>query len=230
MKHYLVAGASSGIGRATAIRLAKEGHRVTATFFTRPVPDEPGIKYHFFDAKSGSVPAEIIPEKLDGLIYSPGGILLKPFHRISVEEFQAGFQIHVMGAVDIIRAALPALKASGKGSIVLFSTVAVQTGMTFHAQVAACKGAIEGLTRSLAAELAPAIRVNAIAPSLTDTPLASGLLNTLEKKHAAASRHPLKRIGTPEDIAGAVHYLLNDESSWITGQIIHMDGGLSSLR
>jgi NAD(P)-dependent dehydrogenase (short-subunit alcohol dehydrogenase family) len=114
--------------------------------------------------------------------------------------------------------------------MVLFSTVAVQNGFNFHSQVSASKGAIEGLTRALAAELAPGIRVNAIAPSLTDTPLASSLLNTDAKKESNAERHPLKRIGNPEDIAHMAHLLLSDRSAWVSGQVLHVDGGISTLR
>jgi NAD(P)-dependent dehydrogenase (short-subunit alcohol dehydrogenase family) len=125
---------------------------------------------------------------------------------------------------------LPRLKKSANASIVLFSTLAVQTGLPFHTQVAASKGAIEGLTKSLAAEYAPKIRVNCIAPSLTDTPLAAFLLNTDQKKEANAARHPMKRIGTADDIAGMAAFLLSEKSGWITGQILHVDGGMSTLK
>ncbi len=125
---------------------------------------------------------------------------------------------------------LPLLKAAGNSAIVLFSTVAVKQGMPFHTSVAMAKGALEGLTRSLAAELAPKIRVNAVAPSITDTPLASRILNNEEKKQSSGDRHPLKRVGEASDIAQAASYLLTDESSWISGQILHVDGGMSSLR
>jgi NAD(P)-dependent dehydrogenase (short-subunit alcohol dehydrogenase family) len=125
---------------------------------------------------------------------------------------------------------LPRLKISENASIVLFSTVAVQTGLPFHTQVAASKGALEGLTKALAAEYAPKIRVNCIAPSLTDTPLAASLLNNEQKKEANTLRHPLKRIGTTEDIANMAAFLLSKKASWITGQILHVDGGMSSLK
>ena len=130
----------------------------------------------------------------------------------------------------MIQAALPKLKDSDNASIVLFSTVAVQSGLNFHSLVASSKGAIEGLTRALSAELAPKIRVNCIAPSLTDTPLAASLLNTDQKKEANALRHPLKRIGTATDIANMAEFLLSDKSSWITGQILHVDGGMGSIK
>jgi NAD(P)-dependent dehydrogenase (short-subunit alcohol dehydrogenase family) len=139
------------------------------------------------------------------------------------------YNLQVVGAVKAIKQCIPLLKKSEHASIVMFSTVAVQKGFGFHAQVAASKGAIEGLTRSLAAEFAPGIRINAIAPSLTDTPLAEKILNTDQKRTANAERHPLHRVGKPQDIAAMANFLLGEESSWITGQILHVDGGMSSL-
>jgi NAD(P)-dependent dehydrogenase (short-subunit alcohol dehydrogenase family) len=165
------------------------------------------------------------------LVYCPGTINLKPFHRIAISDFQNEMDINFFGAVRVLQACLKGLKKSDSASVVLFSTVAVQTGMGFHAGIASAKGAVEGLTRSLAAEWAPSkIRVNSIAPSLTDTPLASNLLSTPEKKEASDKRHPLGRIGSPEDLANAAFYLLSENSSWMTGQILHLDGGMSSLK
>jgi NAD(P)-dependent dehydrogenase (short-subunit alcohol dehydrogenase family) len=135
-----------------------------------------------------------------------------------------------LGAIKSIQAVISRLKKSEIGSIVLFSTVAVQVGLSFHTQVSTSKGAIEGLTRALAAEYAPKIRVNCVAPSLTDTPLAFSLLNTEQKIEANAQRHPLKRIGTTDDIANIVEFLVSSKASWITGQIIHVDGGISTLK
>ena len=144
--------------------------------------------------------------------------------------FIGDFQLHLVGAVKTIQACLPNLKNSPHAAIVLFSTVAVQTGFNFHSMVASSKGAVEGLTKALAAELAPKIRVNCIAPSITDTPLSAALLNTAEKKEANAQRHPLKKIGKPEDLANLASFLLSEKSSWITGQVLHADGGMSSLK
>ncbi|MGA6924282.1 MAG: SDR family oxidoreductase [Desulfosarcina sp.] len=155
-------------------------------------------------------------DRIQGMAYCPGSIRLRPFHRLKAEDFLADLEINLLGAVKAIQACLPGLKrADAPGSIVLFSTVAVKTGMPFHASIASAKGAIEGLTRSLAAEFAPRIRVNAIAPSLTDTSLADALLSDDGKRAAAAERHPLKRIGTPADIAAAAKFLLDDSASWI---------------
>jgi NAD(P)-dependent dehydrogenase (short-subunit alcohol dehydrogenase family) len=167
---------------------------------------------------------------LDGLVYLPGSITLKPFNRLSAEDFLNDFQVNCLGAVAAIQSALPALKAAPSASIVLFSTIAVAQGLSFHASIAAAKGAVEGLARSLAAELAPKIRVNGIAPSLTDTPLAGTLLNTDAKKEASAKRHPLQLVGEPDDVAQMVSFLLSDASKFLTGQILRPDGGLSSVR
>jgi NAD(P)-dependent dehydrogenase (short-subunit alcohol dehydrogenase family) len=164
------------------------------------------------------------------MVYCPGKINLKPFARLKPEDFIEDYKIQVLGAIKAIQLLLPKLKKSSSPSIVLFSTVAVQTGFSFHSIVSSSKGAIEGLTRALAAELAPSIRINCIAPSITDTPLAGNLLNSLEKKEANAQRHPLKKVGEAKDIAHAVAFLLSEESSWMTGQIMHIDGGISNLR
>jgi NAD(P)-dependent dehydrogenase (short-subunit alcohol dehydrogenase family) len=163
-------------------------------------------------------------------VYCPGTINLKPFHRLKEEDFLHDFKVNHLGAVKVIQQALKALKKSENASIVLFSTVAVQTGLTFHSSVASAKGAIEGLARALAAELTPSIRVNVVAPSLTDTPLADRLLSSDDKKKANAERHPLKSLGTADDMANAAKFLLTEESRWMTGQVISVDGGMGSLR
>ncbi|MFM2254761.1 MAG: hypothetical protein RLZZ47_250 [Bacteroidota bacterium] len=147
-----------------------------------------------------------------------------------MDEFRADFEVNAMGAVKALQACLPGMKLAGKSSVVLFSTVAVQTGMGFHASIAMAKGAIEGLTRSLAAEWAPQIRVNAVAPSLVNTDLAARLLSTPEKVEASGKRHPLQRVGEPGDIASAVLFLLGEGSDWMTGQILAVDGGMGGLR
>ncbi len=231
MKNYLVVGGSSGIGRATVEVLAQQGHQVYATYHsTTPDLDLPAVHYHPLDVLSATPDLSFLPDSLDGLVYCPGSIQLLPFGRISPQDFEKDYSLQVTGAIKMIQAVLPQLRQSGGGSVVLFSTVAVQTGFNFHSQVAASKGAIEGLTRSLAAEFAPRIRFNAVAPSITDTPLAGRFLSSEEKVKANAERHPLKRIGHPTDIAQAVQYLLSDSASWTTGQVLAVDGGISSLR
>jgi len=182
-----------------------------------------------FEATSSEACLEI-PEVLDGLVYCPGTINLKPFHQLTEEDFLADFQVNLLGATRVLQQALPSLKKSPTASVVLFSTVAVKCGMPFHSSIAAAKGAVEGLTRSLAAEWAPKIRVNAIAPSLTDTPLAAIFLGDDKRREAAAERHPLKNIGQPEHVAELVSYLLSDAARFTTGQIFRPDGGLSSVR
>jgi NAD(P)-dependent dehydrogenase (short-subunit alcohol dehydrogenase family) len=223
-KNIVIVGGNSGIGKATADLLREEGSNL------------------FLYSKSGNdtIPLDTsldfseipgLPEVIDGVVYCPGTINLKPFHRISIRDFQNEMEVNFFGAVRILQACHKGLKKSSSPAVVLYSTVAVQTGMGFHAGIASAKGAVEGLTRSLAAEWAPSkIRVNAIAPSLTETPLASTLLSTPERKESSDKRHPLGRIGTAEDIAGATVFLLSPKSSWMTGQILHIDGGMSNLK
>jgi NAD(P)-dependent dehydrogenase (short-subunit alcohol dehydrogenase family) len=231
MSNYLIIGGSSGIGKALTAQLAQAGHRVYATYNkTAPQETTDKISFHPIDVLADAIALDFLPDTLSGIVYCPGSISLRPFARIKPEEFIADFNLQVVGAIKVIQATLTKLKAGENPSILLFSTVAVQLGLTFHAQVAVSKGAIEGLTRSLAAELAPTIRVNCIAPSLTDTPLAAGLLNTEQKIEANALRHPLKRIGAAKDIADMAEFLLSDKASWVTGQIFHVDGGMSSVK
>lgn len=230
MKNYLVIGGSTGIGAAIVRQLSEASHQVLATY-NKNLPEAAGnVRYHHLDVMADGYDLSFLPETLDGLVYCPGAINLKPFARINPDDFLKDYQLQVLGAIRVIQQVLSNLKKSGSASIVLFSSVAVQTGFNFHSIVSSSKGAIEGLTRSLAAELSPTIRINAIAPSITETPLAAGLLNTPEKKEGNAQRHPLKKIGTPDDIASMACFLLNNQSAWITGQILHVDGGMSAVR
>ncbi len=229
MKNYLIIGASTGIGAATAKLLAKENNVFGTYNKTNPEPFQ-NITYYSLNVLDENIDLSFLPEMIDGIAYCPGSINLKPFARIKAEDFMNDYALQVVGAVKIIQAILPRLKAAENASIVLFSTVAVQGGFNFHSLVSSSKGAIEGLAKALSAELAPKIRVNVIAPSITDTPLAAGLLNTAEKKEANAQRHPLKKIGTADDIAAIAVFLLSENAGWITGQVIHVDGGMSTIK
>lgn len=232
MKNIVIAGGSKGIGEELTNRLASEGNQVWV--YARDSHNlelQSGIHFTSIDFSSHEEGLPDLPEVIDALIYCPGSINLAPFHRIKISSFTDDLQINFLGAVRCIQACLPGLKKSESASVVLFSTVAVQTGMPFHSSIASAKGAIEGLTKSLSAEYASAgIRFNAIAPSLTDTPLASKLLSSPEKKEASAKRHPLGRYGSTSDIASAAQFLVSDSSTWVTGQILAVDGGMGSLR
>jgi NAD(P)-dependent dehydrogenase (short-subunit alcohol dehydrogenase family) len=231
MANYLIIGGSSGIGSSLVAQLVEEGHQVFATYNTHPVVSSfPNLSYYPLNVLDETLDLSFLPEKLDGIAFCPGAIQLKPFARIQAADFVADYQLQVVGAIKVIQGALPALKNVEQASIVLFSTVAVQLGLNFHSLVSASKGAIEGLTKSLAAEFAPKIRVNAIAPSLTNTPLAAGLLNSDQKMEANAERHPLKRVGKPEDVSAMAAFLLSPKTSWITGQILSVDGGMGVLK
>ncbi len=231
MGTILVIGGSSGIGYELSNKLAIQEYDVIATYNQNKVSSErSNLIYHHLNVLDKDIDFSFLPQKLDGLVYCPGSVNLKPFHRIKPEEFTSDYDLQVGGAVKTIQAALPLLRQSNHPAIVLFSTVAVQMGFNYHSQVASSKGAVEGLMRALAAELAPKIRVNCVAPSLTDTPLTQNLLNTDEKRALNEQRHPLKRIGKPTDIVDAVEFLLSEKSSWITGQVLHVDGGISKLK
>ena len=212
MKTYLVIGGTSGIGAALVKMLSDQGHKVIATYNSTTPQELDNVSFHQLDVTDENATMPELPDAIAGLAYCPGAINLLPFKRLKKENIQADFDLQVGGAVRAIQHALEPLK-NGKGSVVMFSTVAVQSGFNFHTQVAMSKGAIEGLTRALAAELAPTVRVNAIAPSITDTPLASRLLSSDDKKEA-----------------NAASFLLNDSSSWITGQVLQVDGGISTLK
>ena len=231
-KNIFVVGGSSGIGLELVKVLSDNQHEIYVGSRTADTLTEiPGVHHLALDVTAETLDLESLPETLQGLVYCPGTIDLKPFQRLTIDDFKEDFNINLLGAVKVIQGCIKQLKKSPTGaSIVLFSTVAVKTGMPFHASVASAKAAVEGLTRSLAAEFAPRIRVNAIAPSLTDTPLAQNLLSSEEKRKASADRHPLKRIGTPQEIARSAAHLLSDAGAWITGQVLPIDGGMSTLR
>jgi len=231
MSNILIIGASSGIGKELANKLSANGYNVWGTYNSKEVNEnKENLKYLKLDVLEDRLNLEELPEIIDGFVYCPGSINLKPFNRIKPDEFIKDFELQVVGAINVLQSILPRIQKSTNGSIVFFSTVAVKIGLPFHTIVSTSKGAIEGFTRALAAELAPKIRVNCIAPSLTDTPLAASLLNTEQKREANAQKHPLKRIGTTNDIASMAEFLLSADSSWITGQVFYVDGGMSSIK
>ena len=227
-KNILIIGGSSGIGLQIVKKLNEE-HNVFVANRTNESLSGLNHQYIKVDVSKETLDPSGLPDSLDGLVYCPGSINLRPFRGLKPETFIEDFNLNVMGAVRSINAVLKNLNNSSQASIVLFSTVAVQIGMPFHSSVAVSKGAIEGLTRSLAAELAPKISVNAIAPSLVNTPLAEKFLNSESKMERAVERHPLKKVGSADEIANfAIQLLFN--SSWMTGQILGIDGGIGSTK
>lgn len=230
MKTYLIIGGTSGIGLETTKLLSENNRVIVLSRDKRNLDGLNNVGFYSADVLKSADELPQIDGLIDGLVYCPGTINLKPLKGLKLEDFQKDFEVNLLGAVKVINKYLNNLKLAEKSSIVLFSTVAVQTGMAYHASVASSKGAVEGLMRTLAAEFAPNIRVNCIAPSITNTPLAEKLLNNEAKMKASEQRHPLKRIGSAEEIAKIVEFLLSSNSGFITGQIINVDGGISSIK
>ena len=218
-KRVLIVGGNTGIGAALNEQLKAEG--AETILISR---NQGGLDV---SEETPNFPA--IEGAIDALVYCPGSINLKPFRGLKISDFQHDMNVNYFGAVKTIQNYLPNLKEAQHASILLFSTVAVQKGMPFHSSIAGAKGAVEGLTRALAAEFAPSIRVNCVAPSLTDTPLAEKLLRNEKQREGAEQRHPLKAIGEAKDIAHMAHFLISDKARWMSGQIIGVDGGMSSL-
>jgi len=230
MNTYLIIGGTSGIGLETTKLLSKNNRVIVLSRTEKNLDGLNNVEFFSADVTKSADELPQINEPINGIVYCPGTINLKPLRNLKTEDFLNDFEVNLLGAVKVINKYFNNLKEAGKASIVLFSTVAVQTGLPYHASIASAKGAVEGLTRTLAAEFAPNIRVNCVAPSITNTPLAEKLLNSEMKIKSSEERHPLKRIGDAKEIAEIVTLLLSDSASFITGQIIKVDGGISSVK
>ena len=226
MKTYIVVGGSRGIGNAIVHTLLKN-HKVVNISRTKPEVSHDNFSHFDCDILKDDLP-EI--DAADGLVYCPGSINLKPINRFSLDEFRDDYEINVIGAVKAIQKYLNVIKNGNDPSIVLFSTVAAKLGMPFHASVAAAKSGVEGLVKSLGAELATTLRINAIAPTVTDTDLASKLLRNDKMIDNITERHPMKKFLKPEDVAGMAEFLLSEKSSSISGQVFEMDCGIVSFK
>ena len=229
MKNYLVIGVSSGIGKEISELLSKE-NIVFSTSRNELNESNENIRHIRYNVLEDELNTELLPDQIDGFVYCPGTINLRPFRSLKLETFRSDLELNLIGAIKTLQVILSKLQQSSSASIIFYSTVAVKTGMPFHSSVSSSKSALEGLTRSLAAEFAPKIRVNCIAPSIVNTPLANKFLNTEDKIEKAAARHPLNKIGTAKEIAQLTEYLLGEKSKWITGQVINIDGGISSVK
>lgn len=226
MKTIIVVGGSKGIGQALVEKLLTYCNVIN---ISRSIPEisHNNLTHHNCDVIQDELP-EI--ETADGLVYCPGSINLKPISRLSIDDFKNDFEINVLGAVKVIQKYLPVLKNGNKPSILLFSTVAAKLGMPYHASVAVSKSGIEGLVKSLGAELAPTLRINAIAPTVTNTELASKLLRNEKMIENITERHPLKKFLSPEEVADMAAFLLSDSCASISGQIFQMDCGIVSFK
>ena len=225
-KNIVLIGGSHGIG-LEIVRLLHQSHNLIVASRTAEELGSLDVTHIPFDVTKEDLDLSKLPESLDGFVFCPGSINLKPLKMMGIEAFREDMEINFFSLVKVAKSVMPRM-AEGS-SVVFFSTVAVKMGMPFHTSVAAAKGAIEGFAKALAAEYTPKVRVNVIAPSLVDTPLASRLLSNDRKKEMMAERHPLKRVGTVADIAHMAAFLLKEDSGWMTGQILGVDGGISSL-
>ncbi len=226
MKNIVIIGGSKGIGNAILVQQLETNivHNLS-----RNTPDisHPNLKHYAVDVLKDALP-DI--ENIDVLIYCPGSINLKPIGSLSIDDFRNDFEINVIGAVKTIQKYLPILKKGTNPSIVLFSTVAAKLGMPFHASIATAKSGIEGLVKSLGAELASVVRINAIAPTITETTLAAGILRNDRIKESMMERHPMKNYLKPEEVASMANYLISENAKSISGQVFEMDYGIVTFK
>jgi len=226
MRTVVIIGGSKGIGNAIIKNLI-ETHKIINISRSTPELVHENLIHYQCDILNDELPNI---ESLDSLVYCPGSINLKPISRLSLDDFRNDFEINVMGAVKSIQKYLDVLKDGVKPSILLFSTVASKLGMPYHSSIATAKSGVEGLVKSLGAELAPTIRVNAIAPTVTDTELASKLLRNDKMIENIKERHPLKKYLIPEEVAFMAEFLLSEKASSISGQIFEMDYGIVTFK
>ncbi|CAD0005131.1 SDR family NAD(P)-dependent oxidoreductase [Flavobacterium salmonis] len=226
MKNILIIGGSKGIGNAV-LQQQLENNNVFNISRNEPNINHPNLTHFNLDVLKDELP-DI--ENIDTLIYCPGSITLKPISGLSVDDFRNDFEINVIGAVKVIQKYLPVLKKGNLPSIVLFSTVAAKLGMPFHASIATAKAGVEGLVKSLGAELAPTIRVNAIAPTITETSLSASILRNDRMKENMIERHPMKSYLKPDEVANMVDFLISEKANSISGQVFEMDYGLVSFK
>lgn len=226
---FLIIGSSSQIGNEVIEELAQNNLEIITISRSQEKPIH-SMQHICHDVTNEKLDLPSLSQPIKGILYLPGTMSLKPFKNLKMIDFESDLNINFLSMVRCLEKYLPNLEQSGSGSIVLISSVAAQLGLSYHSSISASKGAIEGFARAMAAELSPKIRVNVVAPSICDTPLAKPILDRPNQKEMSASRHPLHRIGSATDIAKMIKFLLTDDSSWITGQIFHVDGGLSTLR
>ena len=226
MKNILIIGGSKGIG-FEILKQQLENNQVYNISRNAPEISHPNLKHFGLNVLTDNLP-EI--ENIDVLIYCPGSINLKPIGSLSIDDFRNDFEINVIGAVNTIQKYLPVLKKGTNPSIVLFSTVAAKLGMPFHASIATAKAGIEGLVKSLGAELASVVRINAIAPTITETSLAAGILRNDRMKENMMERHPMKNYLKPEEVASMANYLISENAKSISGQVFEMDYGIVTFK
>jgi 3-oxoacyl-[acyl-carrier protein] reductase len=233
MSEYIFIGGSHGIAEASIRLLLQRDPQARVHLYSRevgPWASENRVLWHCFDAANSEElnVSEVNFAQFRGLVYAPGSLQLKPFTSLKLEDFRKDFEVNYFGCVRVLQTVIPQAKASTLSpSFVMFSSVAAFRGLPMHASIASAKAALEGLSRSLAAEYAPRMRFNCVAPSLTDTPLAQPITSREASRKISEERHPLKRLGTSNDVAHAVDFLLSDASSWMSGQVLRPDGAMS---